>query len=587
MVKIICVLTILLTFASANAQEASKDQDSSPEFDRVSGAEIIIRFHKFIANDQQRLIQMKNRSTLLVLQIEDLTVQFNKLDTQQEADMDEGGSPAADGSLERRWDRVRSLLNLNLRSRQAVEQQIIIVQNKIEKQKGVVHYITIGKAIINGDSLSQISIPIDTALRAQVISETQNRKEQEAFKVLQQMEAELGLARQNLLLVDQLIRLNKEDLELTKALMAASVGLLALFDNQPQVVSTKQEGLEARKRVSQDTALISSLKARIVSLEKFRKPVVEAVTEFEKKAEGARSQMQFLQSAMAPHRIAYWMRFNLPKIAGIISVFFLIWLVARWIVKLVLNRMIKSKADAEGAERLETLKLASGSIITIIIIFVGFLVLLSEIGVDLSVVIGGAAVISLVIAFGAQSVVKDFFSGFMILLENQYRAGNVVRINKTTGMVENMSLRITVLRDMEGITHFIPHGQIVEVSNLTHGWSRVVFDIGVSYNENVDEVMKVLIELGAEMKEDNEYGKLLIGDMEMCGVDKFADSSVVIKFLMKTRPLKQWIVKREMLRRIKNRFDELGIEIPYPQLMVYYRDSEKSSENFAYVSEEV
>lgn len=580
-------MTAFLAFSSVKAQEVSKDQDNFREPDQVSGAEIIIRFQKFIAIDQQRLIQMKSRSTQLARQIEDLTAQFNKLDTQQQEDIAGTGSSAADEALEKKWEQVRSLLDLNLRSRQALEQQIIIVQSKIKKQKGVVNYITIGRVLINEDSLSQISIPIDTVLQAKIISETQNRKEQEALKVLQQLEAELGHSRQNLLLIDQLIRLNKEDLELIKALKEASLSLLALFEKQPQVISTKQGRLEASRRVSQDTALISSLKARVFSLENFRKPVVEAVTEVEKKAESARSQLQFLQSSMAPHRIAYWLRFNLPKIAIVLGVFFLIWLAGRWLVKLVLDKMIKSKADTEGAERLETLKLASGSVITIIIIFIGFLVLLSEIGVDLSVVIGGAAVISLVVAFGAQSLVKDFFSGFMILLENQYRAGNVVRINKTTGIVENMSLRITVLRDLEGITHFIPHGQIVEVSNLTHGWSQVVFDIGVSYNEKVDEVMEVLMELGAEMKEDLVYGKMIIEDMEMCGVDKFADSSIVIRFLIKTRPLKQWIVKREMLRRIKNRFDERGIEIPYPQLTVHPRDSEKSFGVFPSVSEAI
>lgn len=250
-------------------------------------------------------------------------------------------------------------------------------------------------------------------------------------------------------------------------------------------------------------------------------------------------------------------------------------------VKLILNRMIKRRIAAERAEQLETLKLASSSIITIILVFVGFLVLLSEIGVDLTVVLGGAAVISIVIAFGAQSLVKDYFSGVMILLENQYRVGNVVKINKTIGVVENISLRLTALRDLEGISHFIPHGQILEVSNLTHGWSQVVFDIGVSYNEKVDQVMDVLKELGAQLKEDPEYGQLIIGDLDMLGVDKFAESAIVIKFLVRTRPLKQWIIKRELLRRIKNRFDELGIEIPFPHLTLYHRDTEKSPDSIS------
>lgn len=259
--------------------------------------------------------------------------------------------------------------------------------------------------------------------------------------------------------------------------------------------------------------------------------------------EKAKSELEFLQSSIAPDRVLYWLKTKLPSIAIIVLVFLSIWALARWIIKFILNKFIKSRGNKESADRLETLKLASGSIITILVVVIGFLVILSQIGVDLTVVLGGAAVLSLVIALGAQSLVKDYLSGFIILLENQYRAGNVVKINETTGVVENMSLRLTVLRDLEGITHFIPHGHIDNVSNLTHNWSRVMLEIGVSYKEDVDKVMAVLLELGTQLIDDKEFGSLIIGEMEMLGVDKFADSAIVIKLLIKTYPLKQWIIK--------------------------------------------
>jgi small conductance mechanosensitive channel len=138
-------------------------------------------------------------------------------------------------------------------------------------------------------------------------------------------------------------------------------------------------------------------------------------------------------------------------------------------------------------------------------------------------------------------------------------------------MVEHISLRTTVLRDLEGVVHFIPHGTITTVSNLTHGWSRALFDIDIAYTEDIDRVMEVLLALGRALRQDPMYGPLILDDPEMLGVDVLADSSVILKFFLKTRPLQQWTVKREMLRRIKNKFDELGIEIPYPHQTVHHR----------------
>jgi small-conductance mechanosensitive channel len=188
------------------------------------------------------------------------------------------------------------------------------------------------------------------------------------------------------------------------------------------------------------------------------------------------------------------------------------------------------------------------------------LMLFEEVGIAVAPLMGGAAVVGLAVAFGAQNLIRDYFYGFVILLENQYKINDVLRIGDVSGQVERITLRMTVLRDLEGCVHFIPNGKIDCVSNMTHGWSRAVFDIGVSHKEDVDQVIDTLMSLAMEMRQEPAFSRLIIDDPEMLGVDKVDASGVTIKFLIKTRPLRQWMIKRELLRRIKRRFRELGIE---------------------------
>jgi small conductance mechanosensitive channel len=569
------VVAGFLLCGSISAQKKHVDSTKTTNINQLSSAEIIIRYQKYVANDQRRLIKIESRSAQLEREIEMLTKHYKNLDL----NIEQNHSSIDDSLQEKQRAKVMNSLDLHLQSRQALQQQIIIIENKIAKQQGIVNYITIGQVFVRDDSVNTFLIQSDSIEKDIVISETQNRKELQAQDDLNRLKVDLMYAKQNVLYIDQLIRLNKEDLRLALALKQLSESQLKLYKSQSLTEGTNRSESEITRRIAEDDALISDLKIRMLNLEYFRKPAIEAVDEAVRKAESAESNLAFLKSSLAPHRIAYWIRFNLPKIGIILLAFVLLSISIRWIVRKILDKMIKRKIGLERTERLETLKVASSSIITIIAVFIAVLALLSEIGVDLTVVLGGAAVISLIIAFGAQSLVKDFFSGFMILFENQYRVGNVVKINNTIGTVENMSLRLTVLRDLEGISHFIPHGQILEVSNLTHGWSQVVFDIGVSYKENVDEVMKVITELCTEISTDKKFGPLIIGHMDMLGVDKFAESAIIVKFLVKTQPLKQWIIKRELLRRIKNRFDELDIEIPFPHLTIYQGDSKKQLEN--------
>ena len=279
-----------------------------------------------------------------------------------------------------------------------------------------------------------------------------------------------------------------------------------------------------------------------------------------------------LKNPFTLRNLLQWLIDHGPKILTIIAALALcLWLSrvceAR-LVELTANRGRRgSREDREN--RAKTLLGVFRNVANILIVVGGSMMILDEIGVPVAPIIGGAAVFGLAVAFGAQSLIKDFFVGFMVLLEQQYMVNDVIGIGPIKGQVERISLRITVLRDLEGCVHFIPHSQINTVTNLTHGISRAVFEIGVAYKESVDRVIEVLTTLAQDLRRDEAFGLSILSEPVMLGVDSLGDSSVVIKFYIETRPLHQWAIKREMLRRIKNAFDRLGIEIPFPHLTIY------------------
>jgi small conductance mechanosensitive channel len=290
------------------------------------------------------------------------------------------------------------------------------------------------------------------------------------------------------------------------------------------------------------------------------------------------TQMRWLSYLKSPFsHISLYHFFVDRGIRVLLTLFVLVilWVIGRWSIPKILQGVVRESFIGNRNERVETLSRALRSGFSLVMIIAGILIFLSELGINISVLLGGAAVLSLAIAFGAQSLVKDYFTGFIILTENQYRIGNVVKINDTAGLVEDMSMRMTILRDLEGIAHFVPHGEIKSVSNLTHSWSRAVLEIRIAYKENVDRVMDVIMEVANELRMDPEYTDRITKDPEMLGVDSLSDSAVTIKFMIQTQPLAQWAVKREYLRRIKNRFDELGIEIPFPHRKIYFSDQQE------------
>jgi len=203
------------------------------------------------------------------------------------------------------------------------------------------------------------------------------------------------------------------------------------------------------------------------------------------------------------------------------------------------------------------------------------LVVLRELGVEIGPILASAGVAGLAIGFGAQNLVRDVISGFFMILENQVRVGDVAVVNGTGGLVERVNFRTIVLRDLSGIVHVFPNGTITTLANLTREWSAYVFDIGVAYKEDVDRVMEIMREVGRELRADEKFGHNMVADVEVFGVDAFADSAVVIKGRLRTKPIKQWDVGREYRRRLKHAFDAQGIEIPFPHRSIFFGEASK------------
>jgi moderate conductance mechanosensitive channel len=225
----------------------------------------------------------------------------------------------------------------------------------------------------------------------------------------------------------------------------------------------------------------------------------------------------------------------------------------------------------ERAKRARTLGGLVTNVVTVAVSGIALLMVLQQFQVDVTPVLTGAGILGLAVGFGAQTLVRDVISGFFLILDNQVRVGDVAAINGQGGLVEAINLRTIVLRDQEGTVHVFPNGAIQTLANRSKEFSHYVVDLGVSYREDPDRVADVLRQIGAELQDDPRFGPSILAPLEVLGVDGFADSAVVIKFRIKTMPLKQWEVGRELRKRIKKRFDLEGIEIPFPQRVVTMR----------------
>ncbi len=226
---------------------------------------------------------------------------------------------------------------------------------------------------------------------------------------------------------------------------------------------------------------------------------------------------------------------------------------------------------SEQEKRARTLAGLLRTLGTTLVIITAAMMALREIGLDITPLLAGAGVVGLAIGFGAQSLIRDIIAGFFVLMENQYHVGDVIQAAGVSGQVERMTLRMTIVRDLQGTVHFIPNGEIKVVSNLTKEWSRAVLEVSVDYTEDVDRVAGVLADVGRGLAQDAVFGKLVLEPAQVLGVESLSDSQVTIRMMVKTVPLKQWDVARELRRRIKTRFDQEGIRTPHPQRVILGR----------------
>ena len=237
------------------------------------------------------------------------------------------------------------------------------------------------------------------------------------------------------------------------------------------------------------------------------------------------------------------------------------------------NYLLGQDANQRVQLRVSTISGVAKSIVTICLSGVGFLIALSVVGVDIGPLLAGAGILGVAVSLASQNLIKDAINGFFIILEDQYAIGDVINVGDVGGLVEDINLRITRLRDAEGRLITIPNSEIKIVANLSSNWSRADLNIPVAYQVDVDKALKVINEVAQEMDQDSLWQKQIIEPPAVLGVENFADRGIIIRVWIKTLPLKQWDVAREFRRRIKNAFEQTEIPIPLPQQQLWFGES--------------
>lgn len=268
------------------------------------------------------------------------------------------------------------------------------------------------------------------------------------------------------------------------------------------------------------------------------------------------------------------------ELLRVIVILILAWLlmgISRKLIRMFRNYMNSRADSAEEIRRIETLARVFRHTTIVVISLVAGMLALSELGISIAPILGAAGVVGIAVGFGAQSLIKDYFNGVFMLLENQIRQGDVVEVCGKTGMVEDITLRYVCLRDNEGSVHYVPNGQITIVTNKSRDYAFALIDVGVAYRENIDEVCEVVREVSRALRAEAAIGLKIMEDIEIQGVQDWADSAVILRCRFKTVALEQWNVRRAFLGRLKQAFDARGIEIPYPHLTLYAGQGKEGS----------
>lgn len=267
-----------------------------------------------------------------------------------------------------------------------------------------------------------------------------------------------------------------------------------------------------------------------------------------------------------------WLSTTGLKIVGIIIGYIILKRVIRtFIEKLIRKIIISDRYSSKEAEvkREDTLIKIINSTIGVIMLLIAGVMILQSLGIPTAPILAAAGIVGIAVGFGGQYLISDVISGLFIILENQYRVGDVISIGGTAGSVEDISLRMTTLRDLDGTVHHISHSQVKEVSNLSKTYSRINLDIGVAYDSDLKKVIGVINEVGTELAGDLVWKDSIIKTPQFLRVNNFGDSAIDLKILGETKPGKQWEITGELRLRIKIAFDKEGIEIPFPQRVVH------------------
>ena len=596
---------IFVAIGSAGAQITGNETPDAvqEEVEAASDAQRVRRIREAIELDRVRLEQARadqpQRQELFDLLAEGIAAW--KADQQEKRlRLEKTGDPEERASLEREISKLDDDLEmLRAQSEQVfsaltiVRQQIQVLEKKIEREQRTVNVLLGAAPEVTKaaplDSAPDVGQPAATPVSAdELIGPAQTTAQIETMRELKRRQREAGESEQDLVEFVKRKRSLEQQMALeTKLLETAreSKGNLMRFletrradleaaravDPSGAEAQRYQRGLtfiesllvRVRREIDDRTVYLDSLDARLRRLAKEELAVTRDAAAARESVAKVRARLNRLQSPLHPQNLSRWARERGPRILIVLATVVVLLAFVRFGVRrLVRLLMVRRKKGADsGSDRADTLAFSFRSAMTFLIVVGGVFLLVKEAGVDLRTVLGGAAILSLAVAFGAQNLMRDYFTGFVILLEKQFELGDLVTIAGITGVVESVNMRATMLRDLEGRVHFVPNGDIKSVTNRTYHWGRAVLEIPVSYRENVDRVMETLHEVAREVRKDPKYAEWITEDPVMLGVQEFAADGVVIKLMMKTLPEEMFVVRRELLRRVKNKFDEVGIGI--------------------------
>jgi small conductance mechanosensitive channel len=614
--------------------DADAGSDEAP-LEAASDAKRIVRIRQVIKLDNEHLrwlrSELRSRTEWyegLAVEMGDIAAERNDkkekleaLDADPESDSEEVDALRTElEELDEDYGLFDTQTDLALSAEKAVRGQIEALESKIAKEERAIGELTgeieielpeapaakAKPAEVGKEALPvPLLLPIPTAQpppkKETESSSTMSAAQIEAHKELEQEEREVQLAKvalseflerkraleEQIEFEEGLAETDAKELENIKRALKAFEARLQKYRNTgapPEKIQRLERGNRRIKSAIEDsregrdarTAYIMSLHERLVQLDEEQLSVTGDVDEQEREAEKARRRIFWLESPVHPQNVAHWAKDRGPRMLMVIVAALFLLLVVRFSARGIARAVVGRRRGGRtvGTGRADTLAFSFQSASRVIIVVFAVMLVLQEAGVDIATVLGGAAILGVAIAFGAQDMMKDYFSGFLILLEDQYQLGDLITIGGVTGTVESVNMRVTVLRDLEGRVHFVPNGQIEHVTNRTYGWGRPVFEIPVGYTEDVDKVMETLVDVAKGLSQDPDWKGSIIGDPDMLGVDKFTDYGVVIKFMVKTQPDKLFAVRREMLRRIAKRFNELGIQITVPQRILLRADSD-------------